>query len=113
MEPNFKIETSTDTSVNYQFYVTACVAQSFISSEYDIWKTFGVGLKSELNFVCIGIESELKIRDSAHLYIELPQYHSILISSAVGSSFSYDFALFHFVQISFTLPFVFEAWMKR
>jgi len=48
---NFKIKTKNDASVKCDFDVTALVSQTLKSSEseYDIRKTFGVGLESELN----------------------------------------------------------------
>jgi len=48
---NFTIETKNDASVNCDLDVTTLVSKSLKSSksEYDMRKTFGVGLESELN----------------------------------------------------------------
>jgi len=58
------------------FVVTTLVSQSLKSSEseYDIRKAFGVGVE----FVGVGVESESKIRDFAHLYCGLEK-HCVLV----------------------------------
>jgi len=58
---NFKIDTKNNAKVNCDFDVTTLVYQSLKSSEseYDIRKTFGVGVE----FVGVGMESKSEIRD--------------------------------------------------